>query len=109
MQIRLEDASRTMGNEKVIDNVNITFESGHIYGLQGKNGSGKTMLMRAICGLIHLDQGEIWLDDKLLGKDMEFPESVGALLENPGFMENDTAMRNLKILAEIKNTIDNMK
>ncbi len=105
MQIRLEDASRTMGNEKVIDNVNITFESGHIYGLQGKNGSGKTMLMRAICGLIHLDQGEIWLDDKLLGKDMEFPESVGALLENPGFMENDTAMRNLKILAEIKNTI----
>lgn len=105
MQIRLEDASRTMGNEKVIDNVNITFESGHIYGLQGKNGSGKTMLMRAICGLIHLDQGEIWLDDKLLGKDMEFPESVGALLENTGFMENDTAMRNLKILAEIKNTI----
>ena len=89
----------------VIDNVNIQFESGHIYGLRGKNGSGKTMLMRAICGLIHLGEGEIWLDDKLLGRDMEFPESVGALLENPGFMENDTAMRNLMTLAEIRNEI----
>ena len=63
------------------------------------------MLMRAICGLIHLGEGEIWLDDKLLGRDMEFPESVGALLENPGFMENDTAMRNLMTLAEIRNEI----
>ena len=105
MQIRLVNASRKIGYEMVIDNVNIQFESGHIYGLRGKNGSGKTMLMRAICGLIHLGEGEIWLDDKLLGKDMEFPESVGALLENPGFMENDTAMRNLMTLAEIRNEI----
>lgn len=105
MQIRLVNVSRKIGYEMVIDNVNIQFESGHIYGLRGKNGSGKTMLMRAICGLIHLGEGEIWLDDKLLGKDMEFPESVGALLENPGFMENDTAMRNLMTLAEIRNEI----
>ena len=105
MQIRLVNASRKIGYEMVIDNVNIQFESGHIYGLRGKNGSGKTMLMRAICGLIHLGEGEIWLDDKLLGKDMEFPESVGALLEHPGFMENDTAMRNLMTLAEIRNEI----
>lgn len=105
MQIRLVNASRKIGYEMVIDNVNIQFESGHIYGLRGKNGSGKTMLMRAICGLIHLGEGEIWLDDKLLGKDMEFPESVEALLENPGFMENDTAMRNLMTLAEIRNEI----
>lgn len=105
MQIRLVNASRKIGYEMVIDNVNIQFESGHIYGLRGKNGSGKTMLMRAICGLIHLGEGEIWLDDKLLGKDMEFPESVGAMLENPGFMENDTAMRNLMTLAEIRNEI----
>lgn len=105
MQIRLVNASRKIGYEMVIDNVNIQFESGHIYGLRGKNGSGKTMLMRAICGLIHLGEGEIWLDDKLLGRDMEFPESVGALLENPGFMENDTAMRNLMTLAEIRNEI----
>lgn len=105
MQIRLVNASRKIGYEMVIDNVNIQFESGYIYGLRGKNGSGKTMLMRAICGLIHLGEGEIWLDDKLLGRDMEFPESVGALLENPGFMENDTAMRNLMTLAEIRNEI----
>ena len=105
MQIRLVNASRKIGYEMVIDNVNIQFESRHIYGLRGKNGSGKTMLMRAICGLIHLGEGEIWLDDKLLGRDMEFPESVGALLENPGFMENDTAMRNLMTLAEIRNEI----
>ena len=71
MQIRLVNASRKIGYEMVIDNVNIQFESGHIYGLRGKNGSGKTMLMRAICGLIHLGEGEIWLDDKMISRNLE--------------------------------------
>ena len=80
-------------------------ESGHVYGIKGKNGSGKTMLMRAICGLIFPTHGSIMIDGKELGKDLSFPESVGALLENPGFINEYSGVKNLKTLAAIQNKV----
>ncbi len=79
-------------------------ESGRIYGLKGKNGSGKTMLMRAICGLITPTNGTVEIDGKILGKDISFPESIGVLIENPSFISNYTGMKNLQVLASIQKT-----
>ena len=83
----------------------LEFTGGKVYGLRGKNGSGKTMLMRAICGLITPDSGIIDIDGKILGKDISFPESIGVLIENPAFIGNYTGFKNLKVLASIQNRI----
>ena len=79
--------------------------SGNVYGFQGINGSGKTMLMRLICGLIYPTKGEIIIDGKRLGKEITFPQSVGLLLENPAFLDSYTGYENLEMLASIKNII----
>lgn len=76
--------------------------SGKIYGLQGINGSGKTMLMRAIIGFIRPSSGTVLINDKILSKDIEFPESIGFLLETPSFLDRYSGFDNLKILADIK-------
>lgn len=80
-------------------------ERERIYGLRGKNGSGKTMLMRAICGLILPTEGYITINGDVLGKDISFPRSVGALIENPGFIANYSGYKNLEILASIQNKV----
>ena len=85
--------------------ISIELESGKVYGFVGKNGSGKTMLMRAICGLITPDSGIIDINGKILGKDISFPESIGVLIENPAFIGNYTGFKNLKVLASIQNRI----
>ena len=77
-----------------------------MYGLKGKNGSGKTMLMRVICGLISATEGTVEIDGKILGKNMTFPDSVGVLIENPAFIGNYTGFKNLKVLASIQNRVD---
>ena len=89
----------------ILDDVNMELESGRIYGLKGKNGSGKTMLMRAICGLITPTNGTVEIDGKILGKDISFPESIGVLIENPSFISNYTGMKNLQVLASIQKRI----
>ena len=83
----------------------MTLVSGNVYGFQGINGSGKTMLMRLICGLIYPTKGEIVIDGKRLGKEITFPQSVGLLLENPAFLDGYTGHENLEMLASIKNRI----
>lgn len=83
----------------------MTLVSGNVYGFQGINGSGKTMLMRLICGLIYPTKGEIVIDGKRLGKEITFPQSVGILLENPAFLDGYTGQENLEMLASIKNRI----
>lgn len=85
MNIEIKHVTKVIKKTKVIDNVNFTFEGGKIYGLSGKNGCGKTMLMRLISGLIYPTDGEIVIDGKILGKDCSFPESIGLLIENPAF------------------------
>ena len=91
-------------DEFLLDNINIKMESGKIYGMCGRNGSGKTMLMRAIAGLIKVT-GTVDIDGKILGKDEMFPPSIGILIENPSFIANYTGFKNLKILASIQNKI----
>lgn len=108
-EIIIENLSKTIKNNKILDNVNLTFESGHVYGLVVRNGSGKTMLLRAICGLIFPDSGKVIIDGKQLHKDISFPESCGIIIENTDLLPNFSAFDNLKMLSEIKNTAnDNM-
>lgn len=108
-EIIIENLSKTIKNNKILDNVNLTFESGHVYGLVGRNGSGKTMLLRAICGLIFPDSGKVIIDGKQLHKDISFLESCGIIIENTDLLPNFSAFDNLKMLSEIKNTAnDNM-
>ena len=73
MRVEVKDYVKTIGKATVLNHVSYTFESGKIYGLRGKNGSGKTMLMRAICGLINPTEGCICIDGKIIGKDISFP------------------------------------
>ena len=105
MYIKITDVNKTIKKAPILRNINLEFTGGKVYGLRGKNGSGKTMLMRAICGLITPDSGIIDIDGKILGKDISFPESIGVLIENPAFIGNYTGFKNLNVLASIQNRI----
>lgn len=103
MYIKITDVNKTIKKSPILRDINLEFTGGKVYGLRGKNGSGKTMLMRAICGLITPDSGIIDINGKILGKDISFPESIGVLIENPAFIGNYTGFKNLKVLASIQN------
>ena len=103
--VRLEDYCKSFKSAEVLKNINLTLESGKVIGLKGKNGSGKTMLMRAISGLILPTSGKVYINDKELGRQISFPPSIGILIENPSFISNYTGFKNIKILASIKNRI----
>ena len=105
MRVVLRNVCKDIKGARVLDNVNLELESGMVYGFKGKNGSGKTMLMRAISGLIKV-KGEIEIDGKILGKDFTFPPSIGILIENPSFVAEYTGLKNLEMLACIKNKIE---
>lgn len=105
MKISVKDVSREMKSNIILDNINLEFESGKIYGLCGHNGSGKTMLLRAIAGLIQIDHGEIMIDEKILHKDIDYPLEMGLIIETPTFFKYYTGMENLQYLAEIRNKI----
>ncbi|MFQ3545774.1 ATP-binding cassette domain-containing protein [Halobacillus rhizosphaerae] len=104
-KIELSGVSKSIKGIKVLDSIDLQLEAGKIYGFQGKNGSGKTMLFRTICGLILSTEGEIRIDGEKLGKDLSFPRSVGILIEYPGFLSQYTGLKNLQIIASIKNEI----
>lgn len=106
MNIRIDNATKFIKGALILDKVNITFESGKIYGLQGPNGSGKTMLMRLIGGLIRPSSGNVYIDDDKLGQTYDFPKSMGLLIENPSFLPNYTGLKNLELLANIKGNAD---
>jgi len=101
MKIEIEHVSKKIKDALVLDDVCMTLESGNIYGFQGVNGSGKTMLMRAVSGLMYPTSGTIRIDGKVLGKNMAFPEKIGMLIENPAFIDSYTGYDNLKMLASI--------
>lgn len=105
MKICINNATKLIKTALILDNVNLAFRGGTIYGLQGPNGSGKTMLMRLISGLIRPTEGTVEIDGKRLGKDMDFPESMGLLIEEPAFLPNHTGLKNLELLAEIQNKV----
>ncbi|MGN0317228.1 MAG: ATP-binding cassette domain-containing protein [Lachnospira sp.] len=105
MDIEIKNIVKILNRNIVLNNISLNLSSGKIYGLKGKNGCGKTMLMRAICGMIHLKEGTITIDGKQLDKDITFPESVGALIENPAFLGSFSGFKNLKLLADIKGLV----
>lgn len=105
MFLEIENVSKRIGEDEVLRDIRLSMEKKRIYGLQGKNGSGKSMLMRVICGLVLPSSGQIVIDGKTLGKEMTFPESMGVFIEKPGFIDAYSGFQNLKMLASIKNEI----
>ena len=106
MNIVVNNVTKVIKGITVIQDVSLELHSGTVYGLRGVNGSGKTMLMRLISGLIRPTKGIITIDGKQLGKDITFPPNVGLLIENPAFIDNYTALQNLKLIANIHRVVD---
>lgn len=102
--ICLQNINKKIKDNLVINDVSYIFEKGKVYGLYGKNGSGKTMLLRAISGLIKLDSGKVIIDDKILGETISFPPNTGIVIENMELLPECSAAKNLKILSRIKKT-----
>lgn len=103
--VEIKKLTKEIKGNLILSDINLKLERGKIYGFKGKNGSGKTMLFRAICGLIKATEGEITVDGKVMGKDISFPENLGVLIEYPGFLPNFTGFKNLKYLADINGKI----
>lgn len=104
--IQLQNVTKRIKENTVLDNVSYTFKSGFVYGLYGQNGSVKTMLLRAISGLINLDSGSIFIDGEKLHDKIEFPPETGIVIENMELLPECSAKRNLQMLAKIKNIAD---
>lgn len=100
--VELKNVNKSLSKRLILDNISYKFEYGKVYGLCGTNGSGKTMLLRAICGLIVPDSGEIVIDGKVLHNDISFPPSVGIVIENMALLPGYNAFDNLKLIAQIK-------
>lgn len=105
MVIECKRVTKKLRKAIVLQNVNLRLESGRVYGLWGSNGSGKTMLLRVLAGLIYPTSGTVKLDGKKLGKDLDFPESIGLLLENPAFLDDYAGLRNLELIAALNHKI----
>ena len=101
MSILLENVTKRYGEQTVLSNINVSFENGKIHGLVGRNGSGKTQLFKVICGYVIPESGNVWVDGKKVGKDVDFPSNIGVLIESPGFLMNYSGLFNLELLAAI--------
>ena len=104
--VRLDQVSRKFGEEWALKEVSVQLERGKIYGIVGNNGSGKTVFMKCICGLLPATSGRIWVGGKEIGKEIDFPESLGVIIETPGFLSGLTGRKNLEILADLRKKID---
>ena len=94
------------GDAVVLRSVSREFEAGMIHGIVGNNGSGKTVLMKCICGFLRPTEGKIFVFGKQVGRDMDFPDDMGIIIETPGFLPNLTGMKNLQLLASLNRRID---
>lgn len=103
--ISVKGVDLTIGKTQILKQINVDFEEGKIHGLIGRNGSGKTMLMKCICGFIKPTSGEITVDGKRVGKDVDFPKDMGIIIETPGFIPYYSGYKNLKLLAGLNNKI----
>lgn len=103
--INVVNLKMRFGEELVLKGINRDFEAGKIHGIVGNNGSGKTVLMKCICGFLMPTEGMVNVGGKVIGKDVDFPEDVGIIIETPGFLPGITGVKNLKILASLKRKI----
>lgn len=106
MKVELKNVSKRLNDVTVLEDISLTLESGTIYGLKGKNGCGKTMLMRMMAGLIYPTSGTVSIDGEILHKDIATPRSIGILIENPAFLPGYTGQRNLELLAGLTGKAD---
>lgn len=103
--IEVQNVVKRFRDQVVLKNVSISFEKGQIHGIVGRNGSGKTVLFKCICGLMHLEEGVIFVNGKRVGRDVDMPEDIGAIIEAPGFLPNYSGYKNLRFLANIRRKI----
>ena len=103
--IVVKNASKAFGKEAALQNVSMVFEEGKIYGIVGRNGSGKTVLFKCIMGFLKLDDGKVIVDDKVVGLDVDVINNAGIIIENPGFLPGYTGYQNLKFLAKLTRKI----
>lgn len=104
--IEIEHLCKAFRRTTVVNDVTVSFEEGKIHGIIGRNGSGKTVLFKCICGFVPITSGTIRVRGKLVGKDIDIPERMGIIIESPGFLPNYSGFHNLKFLAKLQNTID---
>lgn len=100
--INVNNVSKRFGENEVLSDISAELDSGKIYGLVGRNGCGKTMLMKCICGFVKPTSGKIVIDGNVLGKDMDVPEHIGIIIENPGFIPYYSGYKNLRLLASVR-------
>lgn len=103
--VKIEHLSKTFKNEYVLQDINIAFDAGKIYGIVGKNGAGKTVLFKCMIGLLHPTEGTVTVNGRVVGKDTDFAPDTGMIIETPGFLKQYTAYDNLEYLASIRKQI----
>lgn len=103
--IQITDLCKSFGKTEVLHNITVNFEQGKIHGLIGRNGSGKTILLKCICGMIPITSGTLKVRGKQIGRDADIPESVGVIIETPGFLPEYSAYKNLRFLADISGSV----
>lgn len=103
--IEVQNVVKRFRDQVVLKNVSISFEKGQIHGIVGRNGSGKTVLFKCICGLMHPEEGVILVNGKRVGRDVDMPEDIGAIIEAPGFLPNYSGYKNLRFLANIRRKV----
>ena len=103
--ISVENVTKAFGNQEVLKTVCVKFEMGKIYGIVGRNGSGKTVLLKCICGFLYPTTGTVTVNGKVVGKEVDYPENVGFIIESPGFLPRYSGLKNLKYLASIRGKI----
>lgn len=106
MKVELKNVSKRLNDVTVLEDISLTLEAGTIYGLKGKNGCGKTMLMRMMAGVIYPTSGTVSIDGEILHKDIATPRSIGVLIENLAFLPGYTGQRNLELLAGLTGKAD---
>lgn len=103
--ISIREVTKVFQDQTVLDHVSVDFERGKIHGIIGRNGSGKTVLLKCICGFVFPTAGEIVVNQKKVGTDIDFPSEIRFIIETPGFLMNYSGYKNLKYLASIRNKV----
>lgn len=104
-RILVENVTKRFGNQEVLKTVYAKFEMGKIYGIVGRNGSGKTVLLKCICGLLYPSTGTVTVNGKVIGKEVDYPENIGFIIESPGFLPRYSGLKNLNYLASIRGKV----
>ncbi len=107
--IKLKNVSKRFKEIEVLKDISVAFEKGRIHGVIGRNGSGKTVMFKAICGFIPIDSGEIWIRNKKLWEEMDMPSNIGIIIDGSGFLPYYSGIKNLKFLASLNKKIDTEK